>query len=532
MEAQEIPLHNTTLLHPMIGDYLAGDVNLDSYIAWHQDREGFAKAMEARPNYQVDRRVLISSLQQQYKDAGVSLSTQSLTEININLLANPETYTITTGHQLCILTGPLYFIYKIVSAIKLARQLKDWFPEKNFVPVYWMATEDHDFEEVNHIHVFGKKLVWEDTSGGAVGRLDLDSLQTMLAELKGILGESEPAAALFRKISEAYAQGNLSQATRKFVHELFGSYGIVILDADQRELKAQFSGVMRQEILESISFPLVEKTSAELRQTYNLPLNPREINLFYLRDHFRARIIRTKEGNYQASEAYIWTEPEIVSELEGHPERFSPNVVMRPMYQETILPNLAYIGGTNELAYWMQLKKAFESYEVFYPVLVLRDSWLWLGKRTTKDMDQLKINADDLLKSDIKQLEKTFYERNELNHPSEAFIDQIIDSLSGIKDSLQGLPVPLITQTLKQSGEQINQLKKTRKEIRKTLEEQNAKLLEKVRKIYDTVYPEGQLQERYANFIPYYLQYGDAWIDTLIEQADPLHNTIKVVREA
>jgi bacillithiol biosynthesis cysteine-adding enzyme BshC len=307
-----------------------------------------------------NRKILVDALTNQYSRLNSPLS--SLVRNNINLLIEENTFTITTGHQLNIFTGPLYFIFKIVTAINLANELKAAYPEQNFVPVYWMATEDHDFAEINHTTVLGKKINWDLETTGPTGRINTESIFKTVKNYLSVLGLSENSEILSDIIENAYLKNQkLADATRYLVNSLFEDYGLVIIDADDPQLKKQFAPYIERDIIGRNSSKAINESSAALKQIgFNTQVNSRDINFFYMVDGFRERIV-VENGKYNVLNSGIsFNEDELRKEIEQHPFRFSPNVVMRPLYQEVILPNLAYIGGGAEVTYWLQLKKSFD----------------------------------------------------------------------------------------------------------------------------------------------------------------------------
>ncbi|HXC07245.1 MAG TPA: bacillithiol biosynthesis BshC, partial [Bacteroidia bacterium] len=219
-----LPLDEINGFSSLLKAYLSKQPELASLYAYTPDLKGFEKAISEANYTGLDREYLVSLIQRQYREAGIVLTDTAAS--NVQLLKNAGTFTICTGHQLCLFTGPLYFIYKIISAINLAESLSRYFPDHGFVPVYWMASEDHDFDEINHVQVFGKKLSWDSSlvAGAGVkacGQLSTASLNNLLTELNVILGESAKATELFKIFSDAYAkQDNLASATRVLVHHL------------------------------------------------------------------------------------------------------------------------------------------------------------------------------------------------------------------------------------------------------------------------------------------------------------------------
>lgn len=534
MQATKIPLIHTSLLHPLAKAYLQNEPGLSRFYNFIPTAEGISDAIEQRKKYPVNRKTLVSVLQEQYleMDPYFQQNEENKAVLNsISVLGNENTFTITTGHQLNVFTGPLYFIYKIVSAINYAKWLNKKFPENHFVPVYWMATEDHDLAEINHIHLFGKKFSWEEEAGGAVGRMNPQSLAEQISYIGDLIVNKPEGQQLIKLFKKVYLhQPTLSLATRALVHELFKDEGLIIIDADNREMKRSFLPVMKKELLEQTAFEAINNSVKELSENYKLPVNPRPINLFYLAENKRIRLEKDTKGNYFADGIKKWTETEILTELEANPENFSPNVVLRPVYEELVLPNLAYIGGNNEIAYWLELKAAFDAYNVFFPQLLVRDSALLVGKKFVKELKQMNLQPKDLLLS-FDKLKEVFYERNNLDHLAEDQIEKLINENEALKENVQGVPRELAATIVQQVNLHIKDLKKLKKDFRRNKEEVHEKSLQKLEKIYQNLYPEGSFQERYDNFISYYLQYGEQFIQSLKEKFNPLDGSIKIFAE-
>ena len=362
MSITHIPYKNTGYFSSLMVDYIAEKEALAPFYHRFPMINNFkAQLVEKSRSFKKEnRKVLVASLNKQYQDFDISEATKS----NINSLLSKHTYTITTGHQLNLFTGPLYFLYKIVSVINLSEQLNKKYSNHHFVPVYWMATEDHDFEEINYFNLYGKKVAWDHESGGAVGALKTDGLEQLLVNLKTKIGTSENAKKLIDLFYEAYLQHkNLSDATRYLSNQLFAEYGLVIVDGNHTELKKEFTPFAKKELLDKASFSIINKTTEQLEVIgYNKQVQPREINLFYIIKGIRERIIE-EEGSFKINNTDIFfNKKELLNELEEFPERFSPNALLRPLYQEVVLPNLCYVGGGGELAYWFQLKYYFKNH--------------------------------------------------------------------------------------------------------------------------------------------------------------------------
>ena len=313
-QKQNISLQSTGLFSPLFSDYVSQSEKVKSFYDEHFHKQNFSSYFEKNKFDYLNRTVLVNALNQQ---SILVSNTSPSSKSNIALLEKSTTFTVTTGHQLCLFTGPLYFIYKIASAINLCQTLKTNFPDKDFVPVYWMASEDHDFEEVNHVNVFGKKVIWNSAQKGAVGEFSTEGLQEVITELKTILGDNEKSNELIQLFEKAYIHhSNLADATRYMVNELFGEYGIVILDGNDVNLKQLFKEEFKKDIFENTSVQLVNKAIEELKLNYSAQVTPRDINIFYKEKGLRERI--EKQGsNYVVLNTDIkFTEQELKSIIE------------------------------------------------------------------------------------------------------------------------------------------------------------------------------------------------------------------------
>ncbi len=524
MQKDCISFKDTGYFSKLICDYLDEKPSLKVLYNRYPNIENFkGQIKEKKESYNNETRtVLVKTLQSQYSN----VNTSSKTLKNIELLSQETTFTITTGHQLNLFTGPLYFLYKIISAINLSEQLKEAYPEYDFVPVYWMASEDHDFEEINYFNLNGKKLRWNKSVSGAVGELDLQGLEAVHDLLSQELGPGVNADWLRSLFKKAYLNSdNLANATLYIANELFSQYGLVVLDANKKRLKEAFIPFAKEELLNQTAFKSVSnanKVVQSISETYKVQVNPREINLFYLTKNLRERIV-FEEGKYRVLNSEItWDKTALLEELKTYPERFSPNVILRPLYQEVILPNLCYIGGGGELGYWFQLKQNFEANNVPFPVLLLRNSALIKTKQQAEKLQKLKISNKDLfLKRDafinkrvrkISNIDIDF--STQISHLQEQF--KVLYKLANQTD-------PSFTGAVAaQERKQIKGLEYLEKRL---LTAQKRKLKDHVIRITDLqneLFPNQSLQERHINFSQLYLELGEALITGLKNELEPL----------
>ena len=502
MKVSEISYQETNKFSNLVLDYLKKDEKLKPFINHFPTLENFEKQILEKKNHSVNREVLVTLLQQQNSRLPLSETTKK----NITSLLNVDTFTVTTGHQLCLFTGPLYFIYKLVSAINLTEQLKERYPNNNFVPVFWMATEDHDFLEINHIHLFGKKIAWESKQKGAVGRMNLDGFESLLTELKSVLGTSENADKLISLFEKSYLNhDNLADATRYLINELFGKYGLVILDGDEKRLKEQFISTIKKDVLRNGFEESITKCSEDLATIYKAQAYVRPINFFKLSEGERGLI----KGEI--------TEKEI----ENNSVSFSPNVLLRPLYQETILPNIAYIGGGAEIAYWMQLKNAFQQENIPFPILMLRNSILFMDDKQNQKRQALGFTINDLFLEEH-QLQKKFV----LNQKDAVVsLQDEMDAVENIYSSITAKTTDLgLQNSIKsQQQKQLKSFKQLEEKLLRLAKQKNESSLDQINKIKQQLFPCNSLQERYDNFIPFYLKGGDNFIEILKENLNPLN---------
>ncbi len=508
MRIEKSNLKDTNSFSAIFLDYINQKESLTEFYGQFPLVENFEDQIKARNFPAANRIVLADVLEKQYADVEKSDAVVK----NISFLKEEKTFTITTGHQLNIFSGPLYFIYKIVTVINACQELKKAYPDYNFVPVYWMASEDHDFEEINHFHLFGKKHTWETDQQGAVGRFSPSAIK----EIMEVLPEK---IALFEK---AYlAHENLADATRYFVNELFGAEGLVTVEADDANLKSLFKEVIKDDLLNNTAKRLVEESSKKLvNQGYKAQVNPREINFFYLDAGLRERIIL--EGNeYHVNNTELkFTKEEILTLLESNPEKFSPNVIMRPLYQEIILPNLAYVGGPGEIAYWLQLKDMFVHYEIPYPILMPRNFAMVINKATAKKINKLNIKISDLF-SPFQDMKTRFLHDNadsDLNLSNE--LKEISKAFEAIKSKAGAVDKGMEGFVGAESSKVFKSIKNIEKRLKKSEESKQEVAIKSLEGIKDKLFPGGSPQERHDNFMNFYLNNAD-FIHELLEKFEP-----------
>jgi bacillithiol biosynthesis cysteine-adding enzyme BshC len=510
MQLKKIPLADTHAFSPFFLDYLEQKKTLKPFYNRFPTVDNFeGQITDKSASFPAHhRQVLVSALQKQYKNT----ETTPVVKNNIQLLSSQKTFTVTTGHQLNIFTGPLYFIYKIVTVINTCKQLKSKFPEYDFVPVYWMASEDHDYAEIKYFRLYGKKYIWETNQHGAVGRFNTKEFEQLIEQLPGEIK-------IFR---EAYLKNQkLSDAVRHYVNSLFGSEGLIVLDPDDHDLKGLFKKVIHEDIVKCSTLHLVEKTNKELEsQQYKPQVFCRDINFFYLDDNIRSRIEKQGEQYKVLDSDLSFTADQISELIEKEPEKFSPNVILRPLYQEFILPNLAYVGGPAEVVYWLQLKHVFDYYSIPYPALMPRNFGLVMEQHIYKKFEKTELEMSQLFE------EKNFlfnhwiltHSKHNLTVGTErTTIEGLFLNLRQRAEAIDQTLGPFIGAEGKRA---INSLEKIERKLLRAEKRLQSDKLRQIEAIKDALFPNGGLQERTDNFLNFYQQDSD-FIQKLIANFDP-----------
>lgn len=511
----------------LIVDYLNEKEELKPLYNKFPKLENFgAQILEKQQNFRLQHRI---TLYEVLLRQNASLNLSEATQTNISELKKKHTFTVTTGHQLNLFTGPVYFLYKIVSTINLCEELKSEYPDHHFVPVFWMATEDHDFEEISSFTVDHLKFKWSKRASGPVGRLSTEGLSSVFKHFSDHLGVGRCSDELRKLFEAAYLKHqNLAEATRYLVNELFGTKGLVIIDGDDINLKTLFAPVIKKELMDQVSKKATETSFLTLNK-YHIQVNPREINLFYIDDKFRERIVYDQYVFKVLNTDIQFSKEEILKELEIHPERFSPNVILRPVYQEVVLPNLCYIGGGGELAYWLELKNTFKVMEVSFPMLLLRNSVLLVSEKQNKKWKKAGLNAKDFFLK-VQQLESVLVHRYSDNmfdfQNQKFFLEKQFDELRLLAAKTD---VSFVGAVNAQERKQIKGLEQLEKRLLKAEKRLYKEKLQRMIALRQELFPNQNLQEREANFAQFYKEYGSDFIEKLFQKLDPLHQRFDVI---
>lgn len=454
------------------------------------------------------RKTLVEVIAAQYHDFQLtSEQRENLQDLNLK-----STFTVTTGHQLNLFTGPVFFIYKILQTIKLAKFLQEHFPENHFVPIFWLASEDHDFEEINHFKTEDNFYEIKAKSGGAVGKILVED-DFFISQFEEEFEDAVFGTELILILKRAYKKGNsLAEATRTIVQELFAEFGLLVIDGDNRHLKEQMTEIFKDELLHQALVSSTAEKVAFLSEKYGkVQVNPREINLFYLSET-RDRIAFEDHKYIIVDRNQSFTESELITELHDFPERFSPNALLRPVYQEMVLPNIAYIGGNAEIMYWLELKDYYEKINLPFPILIPRRSMLMVREKTLNKAEKLGLTLPDFFKNFAEITKDIILDNHEILKLLE---DQrvLLDRHFELLKSKAALTDPTFENLV--DAEKTRQLKSFDRMEKRLLRAEKIKQNEKITRLQDLflrVHPGNAWQERSYNFSVFYAQYGKEWL--------------------
>ena len=535
--ATQISYRSTGLFSALINDYIETKGTAQSFVNYAASKEGYKKAIEQRASFPTNRKVLVEVLQNQYtqlaKDVNALNNKEAfkLVNDNVSLLLKENTFTVTTAHQPNIFTGPLYFFYKILHTIQLAAELKKQFPQHNFVPVYYMGSEDADLQEVGSYNLAGEAYQWNTQQKGAIGRMKVDDeLIKLLQNLEGYWSVKPLGKEAIDILKQAYQKGKtIAEATLYLVHAFFGKYGLVVIQPYDAKLKSLFIEVMEKELRTGFSQKAIQPTKEKLASTYHVQSDGRDLNLFYLKENTRARIEKQGASYIIVDTEMRFTEEEIVKELHAHPDRFSPNVILRGVYQETILPGIAFIGGGGELAYWMELKNVFNEVKVHYPILQLRNSFMFMNEKQTAHWNSLGFSLEDIFKP-LLELELGYVKnQTKENLALTNHIASLNDLYASIQQDVIKIDTSLGDHAKNLSIQAQKKLALLEKKMIRAEKRKQQTSIDRVQAIKGSLFPKNSVQEREENFSEWIGAYGWDWVEAILENSTTLNPSFTII---
>ena len=453
---------------------------------------------------------------------------------NIDMLRDDNCVAIVTGQQVGVFTGPLYTIYKAITAVKLADKLSRDFPEYKFVPMFWLAGEDHDFEEVSSVSLFNAagellRLDYQpqkkdaQANVGAVGEIVFDdSIESLFASVDDALVPTEFKAKVQGLYKTAYQKG--MTFNRAFVHMmnvLLEDSGLIFLDSNDAEIKQLLLPVFRNEFANTPqSCQLVIDQSAILERQYHAQVKPRPINLFLFHEKGRYPIEPHPNGYSLKGTRQHYTKEELHTLLEKQPELFSPNVVLRPICQDTLLPTVAYVAGPAELAYFGQYGTLYKHFGIPQPLIVPRASITIVEEKVEKILNRFSLEPLSLF-GNIEFLKQQIAEQISDLKADDFFnsaTHSINGSLSQLKPALQSIDptlLPALDHTLGKINANLNVLKEKTVAAQKRQHEVS---LRQIDKAAANLFPASDFQERQLNILYFLNKYGTEFVRWLFSE--------------
>lgn len=455
---------------------------------------------------------------------------------NIQLLSNHDTFAVVTGQQLGLLTGPFYTILKAINTIQLSEKLNNKFADCKFVPVFWLEADDHDFPEINNVNIISKENEIKNLSyfekGEAqekylkpAGNIVLDDfISDFTDELEASLNKTDYSEDLFIKIREAYKSGtNLKTAFAQFLNSLITDKGLVFIDPSDPKIKNLLKPVFRKELMNSPqTCEAVITTSVELEKNYQAQVKPKAINLFYIHEGNRY-LLEPRDGELYALKhsRQKFTGEELYNLLDSNPERFSWNVVTRPICQDYILPTIAYVGGPSEIAYFGQFKEVYKLFGITMPVIYPRTSATILENRVKNFLEKNDLIFDELF--DLKEVSKKLL-KNDSEIDTEELFSGMADELRAIfytyEKELGKIDINLTASFAKRNIQFLDSLNIAKEKFITLQSKKNEVVSGQLKKALVNVYPDETLQERVFNIVYFLSKYGLELINKMYIETD------------
>jgi bacillithiol biosynthesis cysteine-adding enzyme BshC len=487
------------------------------------------KFQEISNSNKIHRAILPEIINEQYE----SLKKSKLIISNLELLKNPKTMAVVTGQQLGLYGGPLYTIYKIITAIKLSRRLKEKYDKYNFVPIFWLEGDDHDFDEVASISFFNKvneltTITYDDGLGeeinrGSVGRIKFnDKFADVIKKLSEELKESDFKESIFTELENIYnsSKGFLS-SFREFINNLFGDYGLIILDPQDRKIKKLLRPIFKKE-LEDYRFHADSsiQRSAQIDDDYHAQVKVKPVNLFITENKGRYLLEPTDTGFKPKNKKSRYTLDEMLSRVETNPEDFSASVLLRPICQDYILPTAFYVGGPAEIAYFGQIVPNYEFFNVPKPFIYPRASATILEKNIVNLLEKFELSVKDVFQDNenIKNEIISNVADIDINSVFDESVNEINIVIDNLKEKLFAIDPTLVDNANKSLDKIIHTLNIMRSKADSAMQRKHDTVLRQVDRIFLNLYPNGNYQERELNYISFAIKYGDDFVKWLFNE--------------
>ena len=479
----------------------------------------FKSILDSRTRHMPDRSQLSSIFKEQYND----FSPSGKTTQNIEFLKDKKTLAVVTGQQLGIIGGPLYTFYKIITAIKLSDYLSERYDEYNFVPIFWLEGDDHDFNEVRSINVIDdnnelSKINYDDgideeEDRGSVGQIRIsDPINNFFEDLDKKLRDTEFKGDLLNKLKYFYSTGKtFKTAFRELIFWLFDEYGLIIFDPQDPKFKSLLKPIFKKEIKDFRQHTeKLVSVSAKLEEAYHAQVKVHPVNLFYNYDEGRF-LIEPVENEFRLKrKRKKFTYDEIIEDIENSPENFSPNVLLRPICQDYVLPTAFYVAGPSEIAYFAQVTPLYQIFDMESPIIYPRASASIVEKNIISVLKKYELEVQDIFSEPEKLKNKI------IRSVSEVTLDEIFKDASGkieaaldqVKEKLFEFDKTISDASTKYKQKIFNDLDVLKAKALDAQKKKHEVTLRQIDKAINSLYPNSNLQERELNFIYFAHKYG------------------------
>jgi len=446
---------------------------------------------------------------------------------NIELIDKEKTITVVTGQQLGILGGPLYTIYKIITAIRLANQLTERYDEFKFIPVFWLEGDDHDFNEVRSINLFDnenqvinigyKEEIDDDDAKQSIGKINFDeALNEFFSKYESSLRDSDFKIELLTKLKECYQVGkSFKQSFKELIYWLFDEYGLVIFDPQDVEVKSLLKPIFKKEVNDfAIHTQKLIQVSAKLEELYHAQVKVKPVNLFYHTDDGRYSVEPVEDIFKLRRKRKQFTKDEILNEIENFPDKFSPNVLLRPICQDFLFPTGFYIGGPSEIAYFAQVTPLYDFYNIVSPIIFPRSSATILEKNVASGLDKYDLSMNDIFLGldGLKEKVIASLSENNIEIAFEEASKEIELTFDKIKENLFAIDKTLVDSSGRYKDRIMSSIAELKSKATKAQETKHETTIRQLTRLSNLLYPLGNLQEREINFTYFYNKYGKDFI--------------------
>ena len=522
----DIPGHQNLFL-----DYLYEFENVSDFYPYDfRNRENYLKIFK---NISEKRSYLSADISQLISNQYSNINKSETTEGNIKKLSDKKTLAIVTGQQLGILGGPLYTFYKIITAIKLSRFLSERYNDYNFVPVFWLEGDDHDFNEVRAIKIIDegnsllsigyKEEIEEDDAKQSVGHIKFDSsIQDFFDSLNNNLKETEFKNPLLNELKDFYSEGkSFKEAFKDLIFKYFDEYGLIIFDPQEIEVKRLLKPIFKKEITDfRLHTEKLVHLSATLEELYHAQVKVKPVNLFLNYDGGRHSVEPVDNEFRLRRKRKSFTCDQLLELLENEPDKFSPNVLLRPICQDFLLPTAFYIGGPSEISYFAQIKPLYEFYDIVQPIIYPRSSATILESTIENILEKHSVQINDLF-IDVENVKKKI-----INSVAESSIDAMFDGLTKqvetafdqLKEKLIDLDKTIADASNRYRDKISGSINELKSKAEKAQQKKYEVTLRQIDKAAINLFPNTNLQERELNFVYYVNKYGNEFIKKIFNE--------------